>query len=53
MGRGGTGNIEAATVQQGIPFDISKDPDDSYEDIIREKAQKARMHTRVCGFLVQ
>ncbi|KAF8527213.1 hypothetical protein JB92DRAFT_2867715, partial [Gautieria morchelliformis] len=41
-GRGGSGNIRAASVAQSIPFDISADPDDDYEQIVRQGAQKAK-----------
>jgi len=41
-GRGGTGNIVAASVAQSIPFDKSLDPDDSYEQIVFEVNKKAQ-----------
>jgi len=50
MGRGGTGNIEVATAQQCIAFDVTKDPDDSYEQIILEKAATERRNKPVCYF---
>ncbi|KAF8495328.1 hypothetical protein JB92DRAFT_1111370 [Gautieria morchelliformis] len=41
-GRGGSGNIRAASGAQCIPFDISADPDDDYEQIVHQGAQKAK-----------
>jgi len=50
MGRGGTGNIGTATSQKNVPFDVSKDPDDNHEDIVREKAAKERKNTPVSNY---
>jgi len=38
-------------MQQTIPYDVSLDPDDSYEEIVREKAVKVRMNMRVSSLL--
>ncbi|KAF8579727.1 hypothetical protein K439DRAFT_1620329 [Ramaria rubella] len=40
LGRGGAGNILAASDSKSTRFDISADPDDEYEQIIVEKTQR-------------
>ena len=49
-GRGGNGNISAASNQLAVPFDTSLDPDDAYDQIVLQKAKEARISARVRSF---
>ena len=41
-GRGGTGNIKAASGSKDVPFDTSQDPDDQYEKLLLMKAKQTK-----------
>ncbi|KIJ35408.1 hypothetical protein M422DRAFT_51513 [Sphaerobolus stellatus SS14] len=42
VGRAGTGNIHAAAKQRDTPYDFMLDPDDTYEESVKQKAKEAR-----------